>query len=127
MPRPISLRLEKCNYALVADLKNPHGEGWDMAKLQLLFTFEEVRLITSTALSAMGTNDILIWKHVVHGQYDVDSGYKLAHKMKRQRPGGERSSRSVEDEKIIWHLVWGLNLEKKSITFCGSASTIAFL
>lgn len=84
-----------------------------MALLHQLFNSDEVRLITSIALSAFGTKDRLIWKQTANGQYDVSSGYKLANKLKRQRFGCEGTSNSVEAEKVIWKSVWGLNVKKK--------------
>lgn len=60
IPNPISLRPANCRDCVVADLKNLYGEGRDMAKLQQLFSSEEVRQISSTAFSALGTKDRII-------------------------------------------------------------------
>lgn len=100
LPKPISLKPINCTDYVVTDLRNPYGIGWDIAQLQELFNNEEVQFISD--VSALGTKDRLMWKYATTGVYDVATGYKLAHNLKRQRLGSAGSSSTVEDEKALW-------------------------
>lgn len=58
--KPVSCKPSNCPVSKVSELRNKVGERWDRLLLNQLFTKEEVALITSIPLSALGTNDRII-------------------------------------------------------------------
>lgn len=83
LPKPVSCKPSNCPVSTVVELRNKEGEDWDRQPLNQLFNEEEVALITSIPLSALGTKDRIIWKLSANGQFSVSLGYELAMGIKR--------------------------------------------
>lgn len=70
--------------------------------LNQLSNEEEVVLISSILLSALGSKDRLIWKKFPNGQYSVSSSYEFAKHLKQQHLNLAGSSTAlVEDKKNV--------------------------
>lgn len=61
----------------------------------------------------MGLADRLVWTHSKHGQYTVDSGYKLAKEYQKKKLGDEGTShRRSAEEKVLWKGIWDMKIKK---------------
>lgn len=99
------------------------GEGWNQTLLAQLFSPEEIQIINRTPISSMGLADRLVWIQSKHGQYTVDSGYKLAKEYQKQKLGDEGTShRRIAEEKVLWNGIWDMKIKKNPTFYLESLS-----
>lgn len=96
----------------VGELRIRQGDGWNKEMLQQIFNEEERKLVESIQVSLLGVKNRLIWKDAKDGQYNVQSGYKLATQRDELKCNKAESSNKGE-ERRLWQMIWGLKVKKK--------------
>jgi hypothetical protein len=85
--------------ALVGELIDREAKGWNMAKLETLFSKEEIQLILSLPLSVANQGDKQIWRGTKNGLFSVKSAYFIQKEME-QRGRAKTSSRAGDSK--VW-------------------------
>jgi hypothetical protein len=89
---------------------------WDSHKVNSLFSESVAEHFLSTPLFEEVREDRLVWKHEIHGEYTVKSGYKNYIKRKagedRSRIGGEwsflwRAAAPPKTKHLLWRICCG--------------------
>ena len=85
---------------------------WDEAKVDAMFTPEDVSDIRQIPVGGNGVEDILAWNYTKDGEFTVRSAYHLAMNVRRATSGRPGSSSSVETHRN-WLAMWSTHVPNK--------------
>jgi hypothetical protein len=96
----------------VEDLLLPDGQGWNEAKLRVVFVEKDVDDIMRIPVGQAGSDDYIAWNYTKDWVFSVKSVYHL--KMQLNRVRADRPSLSTNcSEHRGWLALWGANLPGK--------------
>jgi hypothetical protein len=110
VPQPSTFKIQSpCKSlpmdAVVAELIDPVGRGWNIPLVKSIFNQEEAGLICNIPLSRYNQPDKLIWRAANSGMFTVRSAYFIEHE-KKSIITGEGSHSAAEDS--TWKEIWRL-------------------
>ena len=112
-PRVLSNPVTSLEDMKVNDLIDPVLKQWDEDLLQGLFSYQEVKLITSIPLCHTYSEDKLIWPYTSSGNYTVKSSYNFLAATEM----GQTTTTNLRQDGGIWKLVWSLSVPNKVKNF----------
>ncbi|XP_071914135.1 uncharacterized protein [Coffea arabica] len=80
--KPSVAKPQGCQLRMVSDLISNHS--WNRVLILKTFYSQDAEQILRIPISVIGKEDSFYWKHSQHGQYTVQSGYKVWMKEKNQ-------------------------------------------
>lgn len=113
MHKPVSIKPSNSPVCYVSELRNIEGEGWDQDLIKQIFNEEEVELISSIPVSALGSKDRLILRHSPNGQYSIRFSYEFIRQLKQHSQNVVGYSIAAVEAKRLWNHVWDLKVKKK--------------
>lgn len=97
----------------VHHLLDEHGSAWDLNKLEMMFTTNDVDDIKHIAIGGPSMRDYLAWNFSKNGQFTVKSAYHLCMSLKGVKTGQPGSSMPSREHKA-WLALWDTNAPGKA-------------
>ena len=111
--KPSVAKPQGCQLRMVSDLISNHS--WNRVLILKTFYSQDAEQILRIPISVIGKEDSFYWKHSQHGQYTVQSGYKVWMKEKNQMDYMTRKEAGTSYEGNIsksWKVLWKQKLVK---------------
>jgi hypothetical protein len=97
----------------VSELLLPEGVGWDVDKLNNLFSQADVEDIKKIHVGQAGTVDYLAWNYTKNWNFSVKSAYHLRNQVIKAKEGAPASS-NLCDEHKGWLALWAAEVPGKT-------------